>query len=82
MRNLRHLCFCYLEELLTTFWKNGRACVWSAQNATSFHVCLPLDFAQHSKTAEIFFCVLSSCPACCEATGGVGVAGLKQGVLW
>lgn len=55
MRNLRHLCFCYLEKHLTTFWKNDRACVWSAQNATSFHVCLPLDFAQRGKTAEIFF---------------------------
>lgn len=29
--------------------------MWSAQNATSFHICLPLDFAQHGKTAEIFF---------------------------
>lgn len=29
--------------------------LWSVQNANSFHICLPLDFAQHGKTAEIFF---------------------------
>lgn len=30
------------------------ACVWSAQNAISFHVCLPLDFAHMSRQQRFF----------------------------
>lgn len=31
MKDLGHLCFCYLEEHLTTFWKNDSLCVVSVE---------------------------------------------------
>lgn len=41
MRNLGHLCFCYLEKHLTTFWKNDSSCVVSTECNLFPHLLAP-----------------------------------------
>lgn len=81
MKDLGHLCFCYLEEHLTTFWKNDSLCVVSVE-CILFPRLLASGFCTAWQDSRDFFsCFLSSYIARCKAAGG-GVAGLGQGVLW